>query len=167
MVLGARSCQDGGGIRRQRVAYSLTAGRAGEITLSVVLFHRIRPVLPSLAPHIEHLWMAPRVFTIGVAQYDTAGWRHGIHHQSGRSPEAVCARRTGDGIPCFDIVGFPASARRRSSLMRLDYVHLIGVRMRAGGAWPFLGIPLSEFTDQVVELESDNRSVRLTICAIS
>jgi len=34
------------------------------------------------------------------------------------------------------------------------YVHLIGVRLRAGGAWPFLGIPLREFTNQVVELES-------------
>jgi len=33
------------------------------------------------------------------------------------------------------------------------YVHLVGVRFRAGGAWPFLGIPLREFTDQVVELE--------------
>jgi AraC-like DNA-binding protein len=32
------------------------------------------------------------------------------------------------------------------------YVHLVGVRLRAGGAWPFLGIPLREFTDQVVEL---------------
>jgi len=34
------------------------------------------------------------------------------------------------------------------------YVHLVGVRLRAGGAWPFLGIPLREFTDQVVELEA-------------
>jgi AraC-like DNA-binding protein len=34
------------------------------------------------------------------------------------------------------------------------YVHLVGVRLRAGGAWPFLGIPLQEFTDQVVELEA-------------
>jgi AraC-like DNA-binding protein len=34
------------------------------------------------------------------------------------------------------------------------HVHLIGVRLRAGGAWPFLGIPLREFTNQVVELEA-------------
>src|ERR1700682_4221988 len=34
------------------------------------------------------------------------------------------------------------------------YVHLVGIRLRAGGAWPFLGIPLREFTDQVVELEA-------------
>lgn len=34
------------------------------------------------------------------------------------------------------------------------YVHLVGVRLRAGGAWPFLGIPLREFTNQVVELEA-------------
>jgi len=36
----------------------------------------------------------------------------------------------------------------------IGYVHLIGVRLRAGGAWPFLGIPLCEFTDQVLELET-------------
>jgi hypothetical protein len=33
----------------------------------------------------------------------------------------------------------------------IGYVHLVGVRLRAGGAWPFLGIPLREFTDQVGE----------------
>ena len=33
-------------------------------------------------------------------------------------------------------------------------IHLVGVRLRPGGAWPFLGIPLREFTDQVVELET-------------
>ena len=34
------------------------------------------------------------------------------------------------------------------------YVHLIGIRLRAGGAWPFLGVPLREFSDQVVELDT-------------
>jgi len=34
------------------------------------------------------------------------------------------------------------------------FIHLIGIRLRAGGAWPFLGIPLREFSDHVVELES-------------
>ena len=43
-------------------------------------------------------------------------------------------------------------------------VHLVGVRLRAGGAWPFLGIPLREFTDQVVELEAI-MAARLKICA--
>ena len=38
--------------------------------------------------------------------------------------------------------------------MKSATVHLVGVRLRAGGAWPFLGIPLREFTDQVVELET-------------
>ena len=31
---------------------------------------------------------------------------------------------------------------------------LAGTRLRPGGAWPFLGVPVGEFTDQVVELES-------------
>ena len=33
-------------------------------------------------------------------------------------------------------------------------VHLIGARLRSGGAWPFLGVPLREFTDRVIELEA-------------
>lgn len=33
-------------------------------------------------------------------------------------------------------------------------VRLIGVRLRAGGAWQFLGLPLSEFTGRVVELDA-------------
>lgn len=33
-------------------------------------------------------------------------------------------------------------------------VHLIGVRLRAGGAWPFLRLPLSEFTGRVIELDA-------------
>jgi AraC-like DNA-binding protein len=36
----------------------------------------------------------------------------------------------------------------------IGYVHLVGVRLRGGGGWPFLGIPLREFTNQVVELET-------------
>jgi hypothetical protein len=50
----------------------------------------------------------------------------------------------------------------------IGYVHLVGVRLRAGGAWPFLGIPLREFTDQVVELETimgrDIEDLRDTLC---
>ena len=33
-------------------------------------------------------------------------------------------------------------------------VHLVGVRMRAGGGWPFFGVPLREFSGQVLELEA-------------
>ena len=33
------------------------------------------------------------------------------------------------------------------------YVHLVGIRLRPGGAWPFLGIPMGEFSGQVVELD--------------
>jgi AraC-like DNA-binding protein len=35
----------------------------------------------------------------------------------------------------------------------VGWVHLVGARLRPGGAWPFLGIPVREFTDEVVELE--------------
>jgi AraC-like DNA-binding protein len=33
-------------------------------------------------------------------------------------------------------------------------VHLVGIRLRPAGAWPFLHVPVSEFTGQVVELEA-------------
>ena len=34
------------------------------------------------------------------------------------------------------------------------HLDLVEVRLRPGGAWPFLGIPLREFTDRVVELRA-------------
>ena len=36
----------------------------------------------------------------------------------------------------------------------IGHVHLVGVRLRAGGGWPFLGIPAREFSGQVIELDS-------------
>lgn len=33
-------------------------------------------------------------------------------------------------------------------------IDLLGVRLRPGGAWPILALPLSEFTDRVVELDA-------------
>ena len=33
-------------------------------------------------------------------------------------------------------------------------VHLIGIRLRAGGALPFVGLPLREFTGHVIELDA-------------
>jgi len=33
------------------------------------------------------------------------------------------------------------------------YVDLVGARLRAGGGWSFLGIPMSEFSGRVVELD--------------
>ena len=33
-------------------------------------------------------------------------------------------------------------------------VDLVGIRLRAGGGWPFLGIPAREFSGQVIELDS-------------
>jgi AraC-like DNA-binding protein len=34
------------------------------------------------------------------------------------------------------------------------YVDLVGIRFKAGGAWPFLGLPISELTGHVVELDA-------------
>lgn len=37
--------------------------------------------------------------------------------------------------------------------------NLVGIRFRPGGAYPFLGFPLSELTDQVIELDLINRAL--------
>ena len=34
------------------------------------------------------------------------------------------------------------------------HVHLIGVRFRPSGGWPFLGVPMGEFTNRVIELDA-------------
>ena len=69
-------------------------------------------------------------------------------------PQKLCAR---DGPGKQTIFRNSWISGERTAPIVIDeigYVHLVGVRLRAGGAWPFLGIPLREFTDEVVELET-------------
>jgi AraC-like DNA-binding protein len=69
-------------------------------------------------------------------------------------PQKLCAR---SDLSKHTIFRHSWISGERSSPIVIDeigYVHLIGVRLPAGGAWPILGIPLREFTDQVVELET-------------
>ena len=119
----------------------------------VVLTHRARPVAPALAPHVEHLWMA--------RGYLRARWRNRILPDGAMElivnlgdPQKLCG---GNDLAKHMVFRHSWISGERTAPIVIDeigHVHLVGVRLRAGGAWPFLGIPLREFTDQVVELET-------------
>ena len=69
-------------------------------------------------------------------------------------PQKLCAQ---DNRAKYTIFRHSWVSGERTAPIVIDeagYVHLIGVRLRAGGGWPFLGVPLCEFTDHVVELET-------------
>ena len=119
----------------------------------VVLTHRIRTVSPALAPHVEHLWMA--------RGYLPARWRNMILPDGAMElivnlgdPQKLCARDDPAKHTIFRDSWISGERTTPIVIDEIGYVHLVGVRLRAGGAWPFLGIPLREFTDEVVELET-------------
>ena len=118
-----------------------------------VLSHRLRPVSPVLAPHIEHLWMA--------RGYLPVHWRNMILPDGAMElifnlgdPQKLCVRNNLTKHTVFRHSWISGERIFPIVIDEIGYVHLIGVRLRAGGAWPFLGIPLREFTDQVLELET-------------
>jgi AraC-like DNA-binding protein len=133
-------------------AFHLTAGRGVHHPRSV-LSHRIRPVSPVLAPHVEHLWMA--------RGYLPVRWRNMILPDGAMElivnlgdPQKLCARNNLTKHTVFRHSWISGERISPIVIDEIGYVHLIGVRLRAGGAWPILGIPLREFTDQVLELET-------------
>jgi AraC-like DNA-binding protein len=118
-----------------------------------VLSHRLRPVSPVLAAHVEHLWM--------VRGSLPARWRNMILPDGAMEliinlgdPQKLCARNDLTKQTVFRHSWISGERIAPIAIDEIGYVHLIGVRLRAGGAWPFLGIPLCEFTDQVLELET-------------
>src|SRR5256714_6741899 len=68
-------------------------------------------------------------------------------------PQKLCARDNPAKQTVFRQSWISGERTAPIVIDEIGYVHLVGARLRAGGAWPFLGIPLREFTDQVVELE--------------
>src|SRR5882724_7557399 len=118
-----------------------------------MLSHRIRPVSEILAPHVEHLWM--------VRGYLPTRWRNMILPDGAMElminlgdPQKLCARDNPAKHTIFRQSWISGERTTPIVIDEIGYVHLVGVRLRAGGAWPFLGIPLREFTDRVVELEA-------------
>jgi AraC-like DNA-binding protein len=118
-----------------------------------VLVHRIRLVSPPLAAHAEHFWMA--------RGHLPGRWRNMILPDGAMElifnlgdPQKLCARHD---LTKHTVFRHSWISGERTSPIVIDesgFVHLVGVRLRAGGGWPFLGIPLRNFTNQVVELES-------------
>jgi AraC-like DNA-binding protein len=118
-----------------------------------MLSHRIRPVSEILAPHVEHLWM--------VRGHLPTRWRNMILPDGAMElminlgdPQKLCAPDNPAKHTIFRQSWISGERTTPIVIDEIGYVHLVGVRLRAGGAWPFLGIPLREFTDQVVELET-------------
>jgi AraC-like DNA-binding protein len=131
---------------------SLDGGRRGAAG-SAMLIHRVRPVLPPLAPHVEHLWMA--------RGHLSARWRNMILPDGAievivnlGDPQKLCTPDDPARHTLFKRSWISGERTQPIVIDESGYVHLVGIRLRAGGAWPFLGIPLREFTDQVVELEA-------------
>jgi AraC-like DNA-binding protein len=118
-----------------------------------MLQHRIRPVNPPLAPHVEHLWMARGRLP--------ARWRNMLLPDGAvelifnlGDSQKLCALEDPTQYIAFHHSWISGERTAPIVIDESGYVHLIGVRLRPGGAWPFLGIPLREFTDQVVELDT-------------
>ena len=118
-----------------------------------MLSHRIRRVLPPLAPHVEHLWMA--------RGYLPTRWRNLILPDGAMEliinlgdPHALCALDERERRTIFRRSWISGERMEPILVDELGHVHLVGVRLRAGGGWPFLGIPVREFSEQVVELDS-------------
>lgn len=118
-----------------------------------MLTHRTRIPSSALAPHVEHLWM--------VRGYLPARWCNMILPDGAMEliinlgdPQKLCARNNSAKHTIFRHSWISGERTEPIVIDEIGSVHLIGVRLRAGGAWPFLGIPLREFTDQVVELDT-------------
>jgi AraC-like DNA-binding protein len=118
-----------------------------------VLIHRVRPVAPPLAPHVEHLWMA--------RGHLPTSWRNMILPDGAielifnlGDQQKLCAPRDYAKHTIFRESWICGERTAPIVIDESGYVDLVGVRLRAGGAWPFLGIPVNEFTDQVIELRS-------------
>ena len=69
-------------------------------------------------------------------------------------PQNLCARDNRHRFTVFRHSWFSGERMAPIIIDEAGLVHLVGVRLRAGGAWPFLGMPLKEFSDEVVELEA-------------
>ena len=117
-----------------------------------VLSHRIRPVLPPLAPHVEHLWI--------VRGHLPMRWRNMILPDGAMEliinlgdPQTLSALDDPKRRTVFRRSWISGERTEPIVIDEAGEVHLAGIRLRPGGAWPFLGIPLREFSGQVVELE--------------
>lgn len=118
-----------------------------------MLMHKVRPVGAMLARHVENLWMARGSLP--------GRWRNMILPDGTieliinlGDPQYLCARDERESATIFRQSWISGERTSPIVIDEAGSVHLIGARLRPGGAWPFLGMPLREFTDQVIELEA-------------
>src|SRR6476620_5116944 len=118
-----------------------------------MLSHRIRPVAPPLAPHVEHLWMVRGQLPGRLRNMILPDGAMELIVNLG-DPQRLCSPDDPERQTVFRSSWVSGERTEPIVIAEAGYVHLIGIRLRAGGAWPFLGVPLREFSDRVVELET-------------
>jgi len=69
-------------------------------------------------------------------------------------PQALCALDEPERRTVFRRSWISGERMEPILVDEVGHVHLVGIRLRAGGGWPFLGIPAREFSGQVVELDN-------------
>jgi AraC-like DNA-binding protein len=106
-----------------------------------------------LAPHVEHFWMARGHLPVR--------WRNLILPDGAMEviinlgdPQALCALDDPERRRIFQRSWISGERTEPILIDEAGYVDLIGIRLQAGGGWPFLGVPACEFSGQVVELDS-------------
>ena len=118
-----------------------------------MLSHRIRPVAPPLAPHVEHLWMVRGRLPGRLRNMILPDGAMELIVNLG-DPQRLCSPDDPERQTVFRSSWVSGERTEPIVIAEAGYVHLIGIRLRAGGAWPFLGVPLREFSDRVVELDT-------------
>src|SRR4051794_33654149 len=103
-----------------------------------MLTHQIRAVRPPLAPHVEHLWL--------VRGHLPTRWRNMILPDGAMElivnlgdPQRLCALDDPARSTVFRASWLSGERTEPIAIDEAGAVHLVGVRFRAGGGWPFLG----------------------------
>jgi AraC-like DNA-binding protein len=118
-----------------------------------MLFHQTRSVPQPLARFVEHLWVARGELR--------SLWRNMILPDGAveliinlGDAQKLCQREDPSRAQVFRHSWISGERTTPIVIDEIGMVDLIGVRLRPGGAWPILGLPVSEFTDRVIELDA-------------
>ena len=110
------------------------------------------PRLP-LARHIEHLWL--------VRGNLATRWRNAIFPDGAMEfiinlgdPQKLCDPVNPQAGNYFKSSWISGERSAPIVIEETGLIHLVGVRFKPGGAYPFFRFPLSEFTDRVVATDA-------------
>src|SRR6266576_848257 len=131
-----------------------------------MLSHRIRPVSEILAPHVEHLWV--------VRGYLAARWRNMILPDGAMElivnlgdPQKLCAQDSPAKHTIFRHSWISGERTTPIVIDEIGYVHLVGVRLRAGGAWPPPVADRGPHSQMTESAKQELRSVATPLCGVS